>query len=142
VKSLLYSLRKGSDTSCVAEGRPNETYPLFSSHTFYYIYISLRNREEVSFIGNKRIPESVFSDYEYYGGSTRLPRYKGLIVDPRLREFRRFNFQEPIPFDSAEGEKLLTELLEIIPQGRLRDEIIEFWELRLPRIVGFSAKKL
>ncbi len=44
---------------------------------------------------------------------TVLPTFKGYTVDLRLREFRRAIPEvtlEFIPFNSAKGEKLLTEL--------------------------------
>ncbi len=71
---------------------------------------------------------SEFTDYEYYGGATRLPTFRGYTVDTHLKEFRRAEYGkgiEFIEFDSPEGDELLVELIEIVPHdGRLFYELL------------------
>lgn len=47
-----------------------------------------------------------------------LPKFKGYVVDERLREFRKMVYGEPpefIPFDSEKGEMMLEEMRETKP---------------------------
>ena len=71
-----------------------------------------------------------FTDYEYpIDGGRKLPIYKEYTIDVRLWQFRKMEdgkLPEYISFDSQEGEDLLTELLDVLPNDHiLRDEYLE-----------------
>ena len=51
---------------------------------------------------------------------TVLPTFRGYTVDIRLKEFRKIyktRLMDFIPFDSPQGDKLLTAWLKKLPQG-------------------------
>lgn len=79
-------------------------------------------------LGNKKDKKPVsiapdFTDYEYLeGGGRKLPTYKGYVLDMRLWEFRKIEQGQPwefISFDLPEGEELLDELFDRLPEGHI-----------------------
>ena len=70
-----------------------------------------------------------FTDYVDGNGWRKLPTYKGYTIDVRCRQFRKIKWTK-LPefhsFRSDKGDKLLSALIKVLPDGhKLRDELME-----------------